>query len=110
MNEIDVSECEFFTPTRVTVLGGGFETQIHCGQMNDFSDDAFAKNSPNLHCEKAIAQNHNYKQALDEIERYFDKRCDICREQNGIEASCDVCWKKDILGIINKAKDGNNDR
>lgn len=46
-----------------------------------------------------------YEQALDEIERHFDKRCDICREENGIEAICDVCWKKDIKGIINKAKE-----
>ena len=47
----------------------------------------------------------NYKQALDEIERYFDKRCDICREQNGLNLDCNVCWKKDIKDIINKAKE-----
>lgn len=45
----------------------------------------------------------NYKQALDEIERYFDKRCDICREQDGLELDCNFCWKKDIKDIINKA-------
>lgn len=48
----------------------------------------------------------NYKQALDEIERYFDKRCDICREQDGLELNCYFCWKKDIKDIINKTKDG----
>lgn len=46
-----------------------------------------------------------YKQTLTTIERHFDKRCDVCREENGIEASCDVCWKKDIKDIINKAKE-----
>lgn len=46
-----------------------------------------------------------YKQALDEIERYFDKRCDICREQDGLELDCNFCWKKDIKDIINKAKE-----
>lgn len=71
MSEIDVSECEFFTPTRVTVLGGGFETQIHCGQMNDFSDDAFAKNSPNLHCER---NNDCYFKQLKRAEYYLNKR------------------------------------
>lgn len=43
------------------------------------------------------------KQALGEIERFFDKRCDICRERNGIEESCDFCWKKDVKDIINNA-------
>lgn len=46
-----------------------------------------------------------YKQALAAIERHFDKRCDVCREENGIEASCDVCWKKDIKDIINNTKE-----
>lgn len=45
----------------------------------------------------------DYAQALGEIERFFDKRCDICREQNGIEVSCDFCWKKDVKDIINNA-------
>lgn len=58
---------------------------------------------------KAKTELSKYKQALDEIERFFDKRCDICREQNGIEASCDCCWKKDIKDIINKAKGNIND-
>ena len=45
----------------------------------------------------------DYEQALGEIERFFDKRCDICRERNGIEVSCDFCWKKDVKDIINNA-------
>lgn len=67
---IDVSECEFFTPTEVTVLGGGFETQIYCGQVNEFSDDAFTQNAPNLHCERC--PNCYFKQlarAKEEIEK-----------------------------------------
>lgn len=50
-------------------------------------------------------QLYEYKQALAAIERHFDKRCDVCREENGIEASCDVCWKKDIKDIINNTKE-----
>lgn len=48
-------------------------------------------------------ENRKLEDALDEIERYFDKRCDICREQDGLELDCNFCWKKDIKDIINKA-------
>ena len=47
------------------------------------------------------------KEALEEIERHFEHRCDICRNNYGIGADCSVCWHKDIRNIIKKAK-GNN--
>lgn len=52
----------------------------------------------------------NYKQGLDEIEQHFEHRCKICREEYEFYASCDVCWKKQILEIISKAKGGKNAR
>jgi hypothetical protein len=59
---------------------------------------------------RLTTENRKLENALDEIERYFDKRCDICREQDGLELDCNFCWKKDIKDIINKAKEQENAR
>lgn len=50
-----------------------------------------------------------YKQALNNIEEYFECKCKICRDKPEL-LDCSFCEHKTILDIINKAKDGNNDR
>ena len=62
-----------------------------CGSCNGKED---YKNMQR-HCEKVIAQNHKYKQALDEIE-------ELCKNHPFCDCSCG----QDILYIINKVKDG----
>lgn len=62
-----------------------------------------------LHDKYKILKNKNeeldrYLKALDEIERHFECRCDICRDNYGLGADCSVCWHKDIKNIISKAK------
>ncbi|PWL79675.1 hypothetical protein DBY21_02730 [Candidatus Gastranaerophilales bacterium] len=52
-------------------------------------------------------ENARCLKALDEIERHFECRCDICRDNYGLGADCSVCWHKDIRNIISKAKDGD---
>lgn len=54
-------------------------------------------------------ENECYRKALDEIERHFECRCDICRDNYGLGADCSVCWHKDIRNIISKAKGEGND-
>lgn len=68
-----------------------------CGTCNGKED---YKNMQR-HCEKAIAQNHNYKQALNEIETYQKRNCETCVFAN--TPKCNVsCQIFVILDIINK--------
>lgn len=53
---------------------------------------------------------NKYNKALEEIEQYFEHRCNICRDNYGLGADCSVCWHKDIRNIISKAKGEENAR
>lgn len=51
------------------------------------------------------------KQALDEIEKYFLKQCEIHKSSIGdyaVQNMCEQCEIKKNLDIISKAKDGKN--
>lgn len=72
-------------------------------ELNCLSEDSFCKKYPMVKTELNILRKR-HKQVLDEIEEHFEHRCKICREEYEFYASCDVCWKKQILDIISKAK------
>ncbi len=79
IDSVDVSKCEYFSPIQVTG-SACVERLMCCGQTNEFSDDAFTQNAPNLLCERnnncyfkqfvrAKVKTLVYKTALDEIEK-----------------------------------------
>lgn len=121
INKLDVSKCEFFTPTEVTVLGGGFETQIYCGQVNEFSDDAFTKNAPNLHCERN--PNCNFKQlkraeqnAKDTyemwqacIESLNIARQELSNAEQKLEKIKEMCLQREPIENVNTLHDAKYD-
>lgn len=76
-------------------------------ELNCLSEDSFCKKYPMVKTELNILRKR-HKQVLDEIEEHFEHRCKICREEYEFYASCDVCWKKQILDIISKAKGEGN--
>ena len=59
---------------------------------------------------RLTTENRKLETALEEIERHFEHRCDICRDNYGLGADCSVCWHKDIRNIISKAKGEENAR
>ena len=132
IDDVDVSKCEYYNAEDGTcrIVNGKYDTDMcdfdKCGDPNcDYKqlqrekeinlnnqqmvesaekliyDNAYLKGE--LECKTAECE--NYEQALDEIEKHFEHRCKICREEYEFYASCDVCWKKQILDIISKAKD-----
>ncbi len=54
----------------------------------------------------ATGKASRYRKALEDIERHFECRCDICRDNYGLGADCSVCWHKDIRNIISRVKVG----
>jgi hypothetical protein len=57
-------------------------------------------------------KNIKYRKALNEIEKYFLKQCEIHKSSIGdyaVQNMCEQCEIKKNLNIINKAKDGKNE-
>lgn len=98
---LEATYCNICTNKVYKIEDTKFKIFGNCGQflMEDKPTYKEQLSRKTAECEK-------YEQALNAIEEHFEYRCKHCREEHEFYASCDVCWKKQILDIISKAKDG----
>ena len=129
-DEVDVSKCRFYKEGLCCLSYAFVENGYDCVECSEYNDCDYKQlQRKTKECEELKAQLNDmacmdddnvlcypkqelkkecekYEQALIDIQQHFEHRCKQCREEYELYASCDVCWKKQILNIFSKAKDG----
>ncbi len=113
LNCSGIKDCYFKQLKRAEQACEELKKQYNCYACGTCNGKEDYKNMQR-HCEKAIIQNHKYKQALDEIEKIINKMRgkviltfpDLTQEENlkGVMEQCNSGYA-DILNIINKSKE-----
>lgn len=80
-----------------------FDEQIITASMR-YSELNTAWNNRCKKYDDDLKQLARCQKALEEIEKFFEHRCNLCREEYDL-LPCDNCINKQILGIINKTKE-----